>query len=62
MLRSEAWCRVPDCPNLATDIDHVVPLRVIIANGGDPFDLTNVQPLCRRHHSEKTAREVFGRT
>jgi 5-methylcytosine-specific restriction enzyme A len=61
VLRARPWCEASDCPNLATDVDHIVPLRVILANQGDPFDPTNVQPLCKRHHAEKTAREVFGR-
>lgn len=61
VLRARPWCEATDCHNLATDLDHIVPLRVILANGADPFDLANVQPLCKRHHSEKTAREVFSR-
>ena len=38
----------------ATDVDH------IIAHRGDPvlfWDESNWQPLCHRHHSEKTRRE-----
>jgi len=38
----------------ATDVDHV------IAHRGDPklfWDGSNWQPLCHRHHSEKTRRE-----
>jgi hypothetical protein len=50
---------VPDCHQLATDIDHVVPIGTW---QGSPFDTSNVQGLCRRHYSAKTAREVFGRT
>lgn len=49
-------CAVPDCYNLATDLDHVTPLR----DGGDPYDRANLQGLCKKHHSSKTRREVFG--
>ena len=38
----------------ATDVDHIIPHR------GDPklfWDESNWQPLCHRHHSEKTRRE-----
>jgi 5-methylcytosine-specific restriction protein A len=39
---------------LATDVDHIVP------HHNDPvlfWDRTNFQPLCHRHHAEKTRRE-----
>ncbi len=45
------------CARPATDIDHIVPHR------GDWFlfcggtDYANLQGLCLKHHSEKTARE-----
>jgi len=36
------------------ECDHVVPLR----EGGDPWDMTNLQALCRRCHAAKSAREA----
>jgi 5-methylcytosine-specific restriction enzyme A len=39
----------------ATEVDHIVP----IAAGGPPRSLDNLQSLCKRCHSQKTAGEVF---
>lgn len=61
VLREEPWCRIPGCTNLSSDVDHVVPLRQIVEAGGDPYARENVQGLCKRCHSEKTAREVWHR-
>lgn len=36
-----------------TQVDHIVPL----AEGGPPFDLANLQLLCKHCHREKTARD-----
>jgi 5-methylcytosine-specific restriction endonuclease McrA len=57
VLRAQPYCAEPDCPELATEVDHVTALR----DDGDPFDLANLQALCHRHHAAKTAREVLGR-
>lgn len=35
------------------EVDHVVPLKA----GGAPFDLENLQALCRPHHWRKTGEE-----
>lgn len=51
-------CQEPTCDQPATDADHIIAR----AKGGrDGFD--NLQSLCHRHHSVKTAREdwAFGR-
>lgn len=61
VLREHPWCACdpnccPDgCKDMATEVDHIVS----IANGGDPWDPTNLQALSRRCHSRKTAREVW---
>lgn len=34
----------------AQEIDHIVPL----SQGGEPYDRSNLQPLCRPHHEQKT--------
>jgi 5-methylcytosine-specific restriction protein A len=60
-LRARAFASSPLCVLCrragdvveATEVDHIVPHR------GDPtlfWSLTNVQPLCKRHHDEKSAR------
>jgi 5-methylcytosine-specific restriction endonuclease McrA len=41
----------------ADEVDHIVP----VSAGGDVFDLSNVQALCKSHHSQKTRREVNAR-
>lgn len=33
--------------------DHIVPIN----QGGDPWDESNMQALCKRHHNQKSARE-----
>ena len=38
------------------ECDHVVPLR----DGGDPWDKSNLQTLCRPCHIEKSARDGRG--
>jgi 5-methylcytosine-specific restriction enzyme A len=44
-----------ECGERATDVDH----RVARVQGGTD-DWDNLQPLCHRHHSQKTARENGG--
>lgn len=34
-------------------VDHIIPIN----QGGDPLDPRNLQSLCKRHHSIKTAKE-----
>ncbi|MBE3589998.1 MAG: HNH endonuclease [Firmicutes bacterium] len=48
-------CAVEGRVTPATDVDHIVPRS---RGGTDVLD--NLQPLCHRHHSEKTAREDGG--
>ena len=48
-----AVCCVPDCNQPAAVVDHVIPHR------GDYrllWDVANWQPMCARHHNQKTAR------
>lgn len=37
----------------ATEVDHILSIR----NGGRMYHVDNLQPLCRRCHSSKTAKE-----
>lgn len=52
-LRDNPWCSWPNCFDAATDVDHITP----ISSGGDPWNVANLQGLCHRHHSRKTATE-----
>ena len=47
---------LPPGQKIATHVDHVKP----IAEGGEPFDLDNLQSACARCHNAKTAREDGG--
>jgi 5-methylcytosine-specific restriction protein A len=50
-------CAKSDRTELATIVDHVIPHK------GDQdlfWDTSNWQPLCKRHHDQKTAREDGG--
>lgn len=59
ILKSEPLCR--KCKRdghlaAATEVDHIVPLRRAPERRYDPG---NLQPLCRKCHSQKTARETL---
>ena len=58
VLRRDPWCvhcKREDPPRVtaAEEVDHIRPLH----KGGKPYDMGNLQGLCRFHHSLKTARE-----
>jgi 5-methylcytosine-specific restriction protein A len=38
-------------------IDHIKPIQ----DGGEPFDMDNLQHLCKQHHAIKTGRETAKR-
>jgi 5-methylcytosine-specific restriction protein A len=57
-LTDYPWCSVMDCTLMATDVDHILPVGT---PGVDPWDESNWQSLCHKHHSAKTIREVFHR-
>lgn len=44
------------CGAIATDVDHIVPIE----QGGLPYTMSNLQPMCHSCHATKTNRE--GRT
>lgn len=58
ILRRDGWrCKWAEgCSAWANEVDHIVPLTDW---NGSPFDERNVQSLCKRHHSMKTAQEVW---
>jgi len=37
----------------AQEVDHIVPIQ----QGGDRWDINNLQSLCKHHHSQKTINE-----
>jgi len=49
VLRRQPLCQWPGCNEIATQVDHIVPL----VQGG-PNKLSNLQALCASHHSMKT--------
>jgi len=54
--------RVCECKALSTVVDHKMPARLWVCNGGDFFDESNLQGLCAACHNTKTAEEdgAFG--
>lgn len=53
-LRVHPICAVEGCGQPATNVDHIIPRP----DGSDRWD--NLQGLCSRHHSIKTARDDGG--
>lgn len=53
VLFEQPLCAQDGCEEISTDVDHIVAIEA----GGNPWARTNLQGLCRRHHSEKTRRE-----
>jgi 5-methylcytosine-specific restriction protein A len=45
------------CGRAANEVDHIQPLR----DGGEKYDLENLQPLCKSCHSRKTQAEMHGK-
>lgn len=42
---------------VALQVDHITPIAIWIPQGGNPYDLNNLQPLCKSCHSVKTREE-----
>jgi 5-methylcytosine-specific restriction protein A len=55
-----AECLKKGVTSIAKQVDHIVPLKIWIPQGGDPYDLINLQPLDKSCHSKKTAEENKG--
>jgi len=56
VLQSQPTCQAPGCNKQATDVDHIVPLRL-----GGTHERSNLQALCHSHHSTKTVTESNNR-
>jgi 5-methylcytosine-specific restriction enzyme A len=52
-LAENPWCSEPDCRQLATDVDHVIAVKVAPEKRLDP---DNLRAYCKQHHSAKTAK------
>jgi 5-methylcytosine-specific restriction endonuclease McrA len=52
VLARDPICRLCDC-RLSEQVDHIIPL----SQGGDEWDLENLQGVCGRCHGTKSARE-----
>jgi 5-methylcytosine-specific restriction protein A len=52
VLAAHPYC--VDCGALATDVDHLIPVREAPERALDP---SNVAPRCHRDHSRRTSRE-----
>lgn len=56
-LAAHPWCEAPGCWKTATDVDHTDGAGPHGPRGHDP---DNLQSLCHRHHSIKTATQDGG--
>ena len=52
VLDRDGW-RCCECSAYGNEVDHVIPL----SGGGAPFDMANLQTLCRGCHIAKTRGE-----
>jgi 5-methylcytosine-specific restriction enzyme A len=52
----EPFCRWPGCDQPTEEVDHRLP-----KSQGGTDDRSNLQGLCRPHHSQKTMRESVAR-
>lgn len=52
ILAGNPVCAVPGCGRLATQVDHIVAL----SQGGAPFDLDNLRPICGPCNASKASR------
>lgn len=51
------------CPAPATEPDHIVTIKQSLAQGWSWVDIhadSNLRPKCKRHHSQRTARDQSG--
>ena len=53
MLREEPVCAEEGCEARSTSVDHIVSL----AEGGGPYDRSNVRGMCYEHHKRRSSRQ-----
>lgn len=54
--RRDGWKCIKCGSRTRLEVDHKIALR----DGGDPFELRNLQTLCGSCHAKKTRVEIFG--
>lgn len=54
-LKAHPACCV--CGQQATEADHITP----ISQGGARLSWSNLRPMCKAHHSQRTARDTIAR-
>lgn len=56
VLFEQPLCAVEGCGQIAVEVDHIIPLP-----DGAPYDMANLQGLCKHHHGQKTkAEQTYG--
>ena len=55
--KQNPYCCVEGCRQPTYFADHKVRVLDWIAQGGNPLDPANIQPLCYKHGMQKTGRE-----
>lgn len=50
-------CQRYNVVSMAKVVDHIKEIK----DGGDPFDMNNLQSLCAMHHNKKTGQEKINR-
>jgi 5-methylcytosine-specific restriction endonuclease McrA len=53
VLREEPVCAEEGCEARSTSVDHIIPL----AEGGAPYDRSNVRGMCYPHHKARSSRQ-----
>jgi len=53
VLREEPICAEPGCSAKSTSADHIVSL----ADGGEPFERSNLRGMCRACHKRRSSRQ-----
>ena len=49
-------CKLSGVDTIASEVDHIIPLEQDITLA---YELSNLQSLCKHHHSRKTADDVI---
>lgn len=58
ILLRDIICKHADCNQAGQVVDHIIKARDYVASGGDFYDETNLQAMCKQHHDQKTAHET----
>ena len=50
-------CVIEGCQNPVHTTDHIKPIN----DGGEPYNMNNLQSLCKRHNASKTGSQRFNK-